>query len=229
MTEHTGNLQKFEESENNRTQKCDSSSSSRFLDELRSATDAGNTQRSSGAADTSRADNRIYPNLILTNERQRQPESGQNSRETSNRPDRIWDSGSDRYRYEKPNHVIPMSDKELDAAGKKIADQLLGKKDFGSFEEREKFEKMFADAEKSGQLKELVAAVNAELARQHSDLNLQMKSTYRQSMGLPELSPFTSWNDYKLSLVTDEGDALDAMGFSGKETYHPGMYPRYEK
>jgi hypothetical protein len=157
------------------------------------------------------------PGILLVND-------GHSSRNDRHPPFNGGDNrpeGCDRVPSNRPS----LTEKGLDDLGKDIADKLSdGRWKFGTPEEKQKLESALKDAEANGQLKVLVAKINLELAKNGSDLHLDLKTQHEQDKFWPELDPFTSWNHYDVNLTAEEGTVLDNINFDGTQTYHPGHY-----
>ena len=84
-------------------------------------------------------------------------------------------------------------------------------------------------AERSGQMKELIARINSELAKNHSDLTLSFTETFMHIGRLifPENDPYSYWNTYDLQLKRDSGKILDEMHFDGTVRGNPGYHQHY--
>lgn len=88
---------------------------------------------------------------------------------------------------------------------------------------RKEMQELCQEAEKSDQLKQLIAKANLQLAESGSEESVEMHSMHKQDKIWPELSPFDSWNQYTIGLKNGSLKEQEICKFDGKITHHPGI------
>lgn len=105
----------------------------------------------------------------------------------------------------------PMSEERLDQRAEDIVSRILKKDDFGSAETRKEIEAWMEEAAKTGQLEDLIAAVNKHLKEKGSDVELNL-DTQSVPDFWPECNP-SYRTDYHTVGLTKGGGSRDQIEF----------------
>lgn len=83
---------------------------------------------------------------------------------------------------------------------------------------------ILARAAENGQFSELIDKINGELKKAGSDLQLDYETKRQQDKALPELSPYSSWDAYKVSARDASGQVKAETNFNADHKNHPGPW-----